>query len=154
MEVDIGMTKKQRSDCAKMLSKFLANTYAVYLKTQNFHWNIVGSDFYSLHILFEKHYEELAKAIDEIAERIRSLGFFAEGSFTSFKKKMTIKEEDKPLSAPKMLRSLLKAHETISKEGRPLIKESQDLNDDITSDLFIRRVTFHDKAAWMIRSHL
>ena len=154
MKIDIGMSQKGLKEVAEGLSDFLADTYSLYLKTQNFHWNIVGPDFYALHILFEKHYENMAEGIDEIAERIRALGQFAEGSFSAFKKRSSIKEETKAVKAEKMITKLIEGHELISRNGRKLIKEAQGHHDEITVDLIIKRLGFHEKAAWMLRSHL
>lgn len=154
MKIEIGMSQKAMKEVAEMLSDFLADTYALYLKTQNFHWNIVGPDFYALHVLFEKHYEDMAEAVDEIAERIRALGAYAEGTFSQFKKRTSIKEEPKPLKSEDMLKKLIKDHELISQHGRQLIAESQQFHDEITADLVIKRLGFHEKAAWMLRSHL
>lgn len=150
----IGMTDKERKVIAEHLSNFLADTYALYLKTQNFHWNLVGPDFFSLHVLFEKHYEDMAVAVDEIAERIRALGHYAEGSFSAFKKRSEIKEASKKSSAHQMVKELMQDHEWISREGRELIRTSQENHDEITGDLIIKRLGFHEKAGWMLRSHL
>lgn len=152
--VNIGMTPKELKKVAEHLTDFLADTYALYLKTQNFHWNIVGNEFFSLHVLFEKHYEDMAEAVDEIAERIRSLGHYAEGSFSEFKKRTHLKEPKKGLSAKKMLEELVQDHELISQEGRNLIRVSQEHHDEISADLVIKRLGFHEKAGWMLRSHL
>ena len=154
MEVQIGLNKKIRQKVAEDLRRFLATTYALYLKSQNFHWNLVGSDFFSLHLLFEKHYEEMADAIDEIAERIRALGFSVDGSFSAFQKLSEIADSNQKKSQNQMIRELLKGHETLSCMGRPLIHEFQKLHDDVSSDLLIKRLAFHEKAAWMLRSHL
>lgn len=154
MKIDIGMTQKSLKDVAELLSDFLADTYSLYLKTQNFHWNIVGPDFYALHVLFEKHYENMAEAVDEIAERIRALGQYAEGTFTAFKKRTSIPEEPKPLKAEEMVKRLIDDHEYISRTGRDLIASAQKSHDEITADLIIKRLSFHEKAGWMLRSHL
>lgn len=154
MEIDIGLSKVSRKKIADKLSSVLADTYALYLKTQNFHWNLVGSEFFSLHLLFEKQYEDMAEAIDEIAERIRALGFFAPGSFTKLKKLSKIPEEDKVVSSKQMLKKLIQGHEWMAKSGKPIVRFSQDEYDDITADMLIKRLNFHEKAAWMLRSHL
>lgn len=154
MEVDIGITKAARRKIADKLSVFLADTYSLYLKTQNFHWNVIGPEFFSMHILFEKQYDDMAEAIDEIAERIRSLGFYAPGSFSALKKLTKITEENKVVSAKEMLKRLVKSHEHVSKNGKPLIRYTQENSDDITSDMIIKRLHFHEKAAWMLRAHL
>ncbi|PIS01122.1 MAG: DNA starvation/stationary phase protection protein [Chlamydiae bacterium CG10_big_fil_rev_8_21_14_0_10_35_9] len=154
MEVDIGITKTARKKIADKLAIFLADTYALYLKTQNFHWNVAGPEFFSLHLLFEKQYDDMAEAVDEIAERIRALGFYAPGSFTALKKLTKITEENKVVSSKEMLKRLIKSHEYIAKVGKPLIRFTQESYDDITSDMIIKRLHFHEKAAWMLRAHL
>jgi starvation-inducible DNA-binding protein len=154
MEIDIGIKKNSRKKIADKLKNFLADTYAIYLKTQNFHWNLVGSNFYSLHILFEKQYKDMADAVDEIAERIRSLGFLVPGSFAEFKKLSIFKEAEKILKQDQMIKILTKDHELIAKLGKPILRFAQDEYDDITSDMIIKRITFHEKTAWMLRSHL
>lgn len=148
------MTDKERSGVVEALADFLADTYALYLKTQNFHWNLVGPQFFSLHILFEKQYRDLAEATDEIAERIRALGFRAEGSFSAFKKRTSIPEENQKISEKEMLHRLVQGHELMAKTYRPLIKKSQDLHDEMSADLVIKRLSFHEKAAWLLRSHI
>ena len=154
MEVEIGIEKKACEEVAETLSRFLADTYALYLKTQNFHWNLVGPEFISLHLLFEKQYEDMADGVDEIAERIRSLGIYVQASFSAFQKKASIPESNHKISSKQMLKELLDGHEAICRLGRPLITRTQELHDDITADLVIRRMAFHEKAAWMLRSHL
>ena len=154
MEIEIGISKKGLHEVAEAMRTFLATTYALYLKTQNFHWNLVGMEFFSLHKLFEMQYEEMAEGVDEIAERVRSLGSYVDGSFSSFGKRSLISDCNKMLPAKKMIKELLEGHEEICRFGRPLITRTQELHDDITGDLIIKRMAFHEKAAWMLRSHL
>ena len=154
MEIQIGLSKKVLDEVGESLQDYLANTYALYLKTQNFHWNVKGPEFFSLHLLFEKHYEELADAVDEIAERVVSLGFHVDASFSGFMKRSVIKDSKKIVSANQMLKELVEGHEALSAVGRPLVSRFQDLHDDPSSDLIIKRQASHDKAAWMLRSHL
>ncbi len=154
MEVDLGIGKKGLQEIIEGLSDFLADTYALYLKSQNFHWNLKGPEFFSLHLLFEKHYEELAEAVDEIAERIQSIGGHVDATFSAFHKRTTIPEPKKKVSARHMLKELTEGHEAISKKGRPLIPRFQDLKDEASADLLIKRLGIHEKAAWMLRSHL
>jgi starvation-inducible DNA-binding protein len=144
---------EQRKQIAEALRDFLASTYALYLKTQNYHWNVTGPEFFSLHILFEKQYENMAEGVDELAERIRSLQEPVDGSFSGFAKRSKIKETKPNLPWKTMVSELLKGHEIIVELGRPLIPWAQKLHDDITSDLLIKRVAFHEKAAWMLRAH-
>lgn len=154
MDVDVGIDKKVRKEVCEKMRDFLADTYALYLKTQNFHWNVVGSDFFSLHLLFQKQYEELAEAVDEIAERVRSLGSYVDGSFSAFKRRSSIPESNRAISPHKMIKELLQGHEAISRMGRLLVSRFQDLHDDASADLVIKRLGVHEKAAWMLRSHL
>src|SRR5579863_2995432 len=113
MEVNIGIAEQSKIALSEGLSRVLADTYTIYLKTQNFHWNVRGPEFYALHLLFEKHYQEMAEAVDEIAERIRALGFYVEASFSTFSRLTGIKEEEKVLLAKDMIISLVKGHETL-----------------------------------------
>ncbi len=134
------------------LSKLLADTYTVYLKTQNFHWNVTGPLFHSLHRMFEEEYIELASAVDEIAERIRALGAIAPASFAEFSKLTSIKEETSTPSAADMVKKLLADHETVIMHLQTLMPIAQKLNDEATLDLLINRTEVHQKTAWMLRS--
>ena len=154
MEIHLGLKKEVQKEVGEALNNFLADTYALYLKTQNFHWNVAGPNFFALHLLFEKHYEEMADAVDEIAERVRSLGLYVESSFSTFQRRTQIKDSKQVVSAETMILELLEGHEAISRMGRPLIHRFQELSDDVSSDLLIKRLSFHEKAAWMLRSHL
>lgn len=154
MRPNLGMTDKELKSVADDLSDFLADTYALYLKTQNFHWNLTGKEFYSIHLLFEKQYEDLAEAVDEIAERIRALGFYADASFSAFKKRTKIPDETKKVSINEMLKRLLKGHEYLSKTYRPKITEWQKLHDEMSADLLIKRLGIHEKQAWFLRSQI
>lgn len=145
---------KQAQKVADLLSHFLADTYALYLKTQNFHWNVTGPYFYSLHKLFEEQYLELAAAIDEIAERIRALGRLAPASFSEFSRLTSIKEESMDISAESMIQKLLKDHTMLSNSASDLIPKSQQAHDEGTADLLIQRLKAHDKMAWMLRSSI
>lgn len=144
-----GIPDAVRRKTADVLADLLASTYALYLKTQHAHWNIEGSEFFSLHVMLEKQYGEMAEGVDEIAERIRSLGHGAEGSFHAFAKRSWLSD-----TAPKghFIKHLLEAHELLSLKARPYILKFQEWGDDISADLMIRRLTFHEKAAWMLRS--
>jgi len=150
----LGLTKQALSEISSSLSGILADTYALYLKTQNFHWNLQGMHFFALHLLFEKQYEEMADAVDEIAERIRSLGCYVDGSFTGFKKMTSIPEAKKGISDKKMLQALLDGHERLSFVMRSLIPHFQSLKDEASADLLIKRLGIHEKMAWMLRAHL
>ena len=136
------------------LSNYLADTYALYLKTQNYHWNVQGIHFASLHAFFEEHYQALAESVDELAERIRSLGAHAPGSFTKFAKRTQLEEASGQEDSQQMLKTLLRDHETLARSGKKLIEEAEEGADFATADLITARVAFHEKTAWMIRSHL
>ncbi len=150
----MGMKDGDRSIVAESLARVLADTYAVYLKTQNFHWNLVGAQFYSLHILFETQYKELAEAIDEIAERVRALGFFVDATFAGFQKLSSLSEIDKTLTIEQMLHHLLEGHELIVRALRQLSSLAEKHNDPATVDLMGRRLNVHEKFAWMLRSQI
>ena len=152
--MNTGMSEQNRQAVGDSLARLLADTYAVYLKTQNFHWNVTGPEFFSLHLLFEKQYLELAEQIDEMAERIRALGFFVDASFGGFKLLTSIKEEDKLLTAKDMLHHLVASHETVVRHARTLSALAEKENDPATVDLLGRRIGGHEKMAWMLRSQL
>lgn len=152
MEFHTGMTEKNRQAVSDSLAKLLAMNYAVYLKTQNYHWNVTGAEFYSLHILFEKQYEELAEANDEIAERIRALGFYVDASFSGFKNLSGIPEDDKVLSWRDMVKHLVDSHEAVMRHLRHLVDLAERENDQGTVDLGAKRLRDHEKSAWMLRS--
>jgi len=144
--------KNDRQKIAERLAHLQADTYVLYVKTQNFHWNVTDPRFYSLHKFFEKQYEELAEAVDLLAERIRALQFKAPGSMAQFLELTCLEESSNQLSADRMLHQLELDHDAISADIRPLIKEFQDMKDEGTADLLIERLRFHEKSAWMIRS--
>ena len=147
------LSEKTRQMIADGLARFLADAYALYVKTQNFHWNVKGPHFFALHLLFEKQYEEMAGAADEIAERIAALGFYVHASFSDFKK-CCIKEEFKPVPAKKMIQQLLSDHETVIRCARQIATLAEEEKDQATVDLMARRLGAHEKMAWMLRSHL
>lgn len=154
MKIDIGIAEDQRKEIAEGLSHLLADTYTLYLKTHNFHWNVTGPMFISLHQLFEQHYTELAIAVDEIAERIRSLGFFVPGSFKRFQELTSVVQEEEVPSAEGMIRSAVTAHETVIRTARGILETAERGNDQPTIDLLTRRMETHEKTAWMLRSML
>ena len=154
MDLNVGISQQSRLSISEGLTRFLADTYALYLKTQNFHWNVRGPEFYSLHILFEKQYEDLAGAVDEIAERIRALGFYAEASFASFQKMTSIKGEEKVLNAKEMLASLIEGHETLIRNVRKVAEIADQERDFATVDMIGRRLGAHEKMAWFLRSQV
>ncbi|MBK6490016.1 MAG: DNA starvation/stationary phase protection protein [Gemmatimonadetes bacterium] len=148
------MTKQQNPAVVDGLNVLLATSYALYLKTHNYHWNVTGPMFTTLHTLFETQYTELAIAVDEIAERIRSLGAFAPGSFTAFAKLSTVAEENGRPEAKDMIRVLTADQEAVSDAARQVIKAAEAAGDQATADLGTRRLDVHEKHAWMLRSHL
>lgn len=149
------INKTQHSQkVADELIHYLADTYALYLKTQNFHWNVTGPYFYSFHKMFEAQYEELAQAVDEIAERIRALGSFTPASFGQFAQMSSIKDEKTGISAETMVNKLMKDHETLAQQASRLIVTAQKAHDEGTADLLIQRLKAHEKTAWMLKSTL
>lgn len=153
MKIKSGMTEEGRRKIADELRHYLADSYAVYLKTQNFHWNVRGPYFFSLHLLFEKQYEEMAEAADEIAERIQALGFYIDATFSAFQK-CCIKEQKKPIPAKKMIEQLVADHEKVICCARDIAAIAEKEKDQATLDLMARRLGAHEKMAWMLRSHL
>lgn len=135
------------------LSQLLSNTYILYVKTQNFHWNIRDERFYSLHKMFEKQYEELAEATDDLAERIRALGHTAPGALREFLANGSLHESESTLSGDAMLQQLIEDHHTLTDQIRPKISEIQKTGDEGTADLLIERLRYHEKTLWMLRSH-
>lgn len=154
MKLNIGITESHRKEIAEGLAHFLADSYTLYLKTHNFHWNVTGPHFTYLHKLFEEHYMNLADAVDEIAERIRALGFPAPGSYAQFAKLTEIKEATDVPKATKMISQLIDDHETIIRSIRQLIPKANAAEDEGSADLLIKRLEIHEKNAWMLRSLL
>ena len=154
MNVNIGIEPKQREQIAESLSKVLADSYTLYLKTHNFHWNVTGPMFQTLHLMFEQHYNELALAVDAVAERIRALGFPAPGTYRQFASLSSIKEEDGIPKAPDMIRLLVEGHEAVARTARASFTIAADANDQPTCDLLTQRMQIHEKTAWMLRSLL
>lgn len=154
LPIDIGIGEKDRQKIADGLSNVLANTYTLYLKTHNFHWNVTGPMFSTLHLLFETQYDELALAVDTVAERIRALGVYAPASFTQFKDLSTVKEETSVPSAVEMIQQLAKDNETVSKVCREVLPLADKVDDQPTNDLLTQRMQTHEKNAWMLRSLL
>jgi starvation-inducible DNA-binding protein len=152
--IDIGIDEADRTAIGDGLSRVLADTYTLYLKTHNYHWNVVGPLFSSLHLMFEEQYNELATAVDEIAERIRALGEPAPGSYVEFAALSSITEEvDKP-EATEMVRRLVVGHETVARTARSIFATVDAAGDEPTADLLTQRLHVHEKSAWMLRSIL
>lgn len=154
MDTNIGLEASVRQQIAHNISLLLADTYVLYAKTQNFHWNVIDPRFYSLHIFLEKQYEELAEALDEIAERIRMLGEHAPGNLKQFIEMTNLKEASQEINGDKMIKQLLDDHEAICAFIRKGIELASSLGDEGTADLLIQRLRAHEKHAWMLRSHL
>lgn len=152
MKINIGIDEDQRKAIAHGLSVLLADSYTLYLKTHNYHWNVTGPMFQTLHTLFETQYNELALAVDEIAERIRALGEFAPGSYKEYAKLTSIKEADGIPSAEEMIKDLVKGQEAIAKTARSIVPVADHAADEVTLDLLTQRMTVHEKTAWMLRS--
>ena len=153
MKINIGIEEKDRIAIAGGLSKLLADSYTLYLQTHNFHWNVTGPMFQTLHTLFETQYTELALAVDEIAERIRALGEKAPGTYSAFSKLTTIKEQDVN-KAEDMIRVLVESQEAVIRTARLLYPLVNEANDEASADLITQRITSHEKTAWMLRSLL
>ncbi|HEY5625119.1 MAG TPA: Dps family protein [Dehalococcoidia bacterium] len=136
------------------LSKLLADTYTLYLKTHNYHWNVTGPMFNTLHTLFETEYTEYALAVDEIAERIRAIGARAPGSYTEFTELASVKEDCGAPVAMEMIRNLVADQETTVASARKIVEVAEAAGDQATADLGVRRIEIHEKNAWMLRSHL
>ncbi|MEX0778645.1 MAG: Dps family protein [Balneolales bacterium] len=153
-EVNIGINERHRDEISDGLSNLLADTYTIYLKSQNYHWNVTGPQFHSLHEMFEEHYNELAEAVDEIAERIRALGHFAPGTLNQFSEMSSVSEEYDVPDAMEMVNRLVIAHEQTMDTARKLVTISEEADDQTTLDLVTKRLKFHSKTAWMLRSHL
>jgi starvation-inducible DNA-binding protein len=154
MEIDIGIPAKSRREIATGLSRLLADSYTLYLKTHNYHWNVTGPLFNTLHTMFEQQYVELATAVDEIAERIRALGHPAPGSYKAFASLTNIEEEADVPGAEEMIRQLVIGQETVVRTAREIFPLAESANDEPTADLLTQRMQLHEKNAWMLRSML
>jgi starvation-inducible DNA-binding protein len=153
-DINIGISADERSAIAAGLSRVLADSYTLYLKTHNFHWNVTGPMFNTLHIMFEQQYTELAMAVDEIAERIRALGVPAPGSYTQFASLTSVKDETEVPTAMAMVQQLVEDNETVVRTAREVFPTVDEANDEPTADLLTQRMQVHEKTAWMLRSLL
>ncbi len=151
-EINIGISTKDRSDISNGLSRVLADSFVLYLKTHNYHWNVKGPMFQTLHILFMEQYTELWTALDEIAERIRSLGFPAPGTFREFERLSSIQETEGVPRAEDMIRDLIVCSEVVTRTAREVLEVADKANDQPTVDLLTQRMQIHEKNAWMLRS--
>lgn len=154
MPIDIGISQEDRERIAQGLSKLLADSYTLYVKTHNFHWNVTGPMFQTLHTMFETQYMELAEAVDIIAERIRALGYPAPGSFKEFQRLTSITESEGVPSAEEMIRQLVEGQEAVVRTARAVFPATENANDEPTADLLTERMQVHEKTAWMLRSLL
>ncbi|MDQ8036550.1 MAG: Dps family protein [Pedobacter sp.] len=152
--IHIGIDEKARKDIADGLSRLLADTFSLYLKTHNFHWNVTGPQFNSLHLMFEEQYNELWLAVDAIAERIRALGSPAPGSYTAYAKLSSIPEAKGSLSADEMISQLVEGQEAVVRTARSIFPAVDSAHDEPTADLLTQRMQVHEKTAWMLRSLL
>jgi starvation-inducible DNA-binding protein len=154
MQVDIGIDTDTRQEIADGLSRLLADTYTLYLKTHYFHWNVTGPMFQTLHLMFETQYTELALAVDLIAERIRALGFPAPGSYTQYATLSSIPETTTVPKATEMIKLLVEGQEAVCRTARSIYASADKASDEATADLLTQRLQLHEKTAWMLRSLL
>lgn len=152
--IDLGIEPSQRKAIAEGLAKVLADTYTLYLKTHNFHWNVTGPMFQTLHLMFEQQYNELALAVDLVAERIRALGHPAPGSYAQFSKLSSISEAIGVPKAEDMIRQLVEGQEALVRTLRNVFPTAEKASDQVTVDLLTQRLQVHEKTAWMLRSLL
>lgn len=152
--IDLGIQSTQRKAIAEGLSRVLADTYTLYLKTHNFHWNVTGPMFQTLHLMFEQQYNELALAVDLVAERIRALGHPAPGSYAQFSKLSSVAEETHVPRAEDMIRQLVEGQEALVRTARSVFSTAERASDQVTIDLLTQRMQVHEKTAWMLRSLL
>lgn len=153
-QIDIGIPDKMRKEIAEGLSRLLADSFSLYLTTHNFHWNVTGPMFQTLHVMFEEQYTELWNSLDNIAERIRSLGHTAPGTFSQFSKLSSIDETTGVPKAKEMVRILVEGHEAVAKTARSIFDVAEEGGDESTLDLLTQRLQIHEKTAWMLRSLL
>jgi len=151
-QIDIGIATEDREKIAEGLKRLLADSYTLYLQTHNFHWNVTGPQFRELHLMFEEHYTELATAVDEIAERIRTLDVPAPGTYKEFARLSSIDEVEGVPSSAEMVDLLTKAHEQVVRTAREVLSVAQDAEDESTAALVGDRMSIHEKTAWMLRA--
>ncbi len=154
MQLNIGIDPTRREELVGQLSKLLADSYTLYLKTHNFHWNVTGPMFQTLHLMFEQQYNELALAVDLVAERIRSLGHPAPASYAAFGRLSSVPDTDGVPKALEMVTILVADHETVIRTARLVVKAAEEAGDQATADLGTQRLQIHEKTAWMLRSLL
>jgi starvation-inducible DNA-binding protein len=152
--INIGISESDRKNIVEGLERLLADSYMLYLKTLYFHWNVTGPMFQPLHDVFEAQYQELLLAVDDMAERIRALGFPAPGTFTQFNRLTSITEDTSVPDTETMIKLLVESHETVIRTARQVSTSVKESNDEVTLDLIIKRMEVHEKTAWMLRSFL
>lgn len=152
LSIDIGIKESDRINVADGLKALLADSYTLYLQTHNFHWNVTGPQFRELHLMFEEHYTELATAVDEIAERIRTLGVIAPGTYKSLAALSSVQEVEDTPQAEEMVRILTRGHEQVVKTCRAVLSKAQDADDESSVALISDRMRIHEKTAWMLRA--
>ena len=154
MDLNTGIAPEQREKLANELSRLLADSYTLYLKTHNFHWNVTGPMFQTLHLMFEQQYMELSTAVDLVAERIRALGFPAPASYAAFGRLSSVADTDGVPKAMDMVKLLVEANETVIRTAREVVGTAEGAGDQATADLGTQRLQIHEKTAWMLRSLL
>lgn len=152
MDINIGIKQADRKKSAKAVSRLMADTYTLYLKTHGYHWNVEGPHFQQLHVQFMEQYTEMWTAVDELAERIRALGHYAPSSYAAMSKLSSIAEEVAQPNWEDMVKNLAKGHEQVAKTAREVLRVAEDVGDDATADVVAPRVTLHEKTAWMLRA--
>ncbi len=154
MDINIGIPAKSRKEIAEGLARLLADSYTLYLKTHNYHWNVTGPHFNTLHTMFQTQYTELSLAVDTVAERMRALGEAAPGTYKAYSKLTSIEEVDGVPKAMEMVADLVKGHEAVCRTARQILPAAEEGNDEATVDLVTQRLDTHEKTAWMLRSLL
>lgn len=152
--INIGISEPDRRQIVEGLERLLADSYMLYLKTQFYHWNVTGPMFQPLHGVFQQQYTELAVAADDVAERIRALGYPAPGTFQQFSRLTNIREETSVPDSDQMIKNLVEGHESVIRTAREVARVAKDADDEVTMDLLIGRMDSHEKTAWMLRSFL
>ncbi len=150
MDADIGIPEADRKQVGEALARLLADTYALYLKTQNYHWNVVGPRFRELHLMFEEQYRELAEATDHLAERVRTLGFWAPATFGEFLRLTSIPDDEQVPDAEAMVRKLLQGHGSVLRTAQEVLGLAENAGDHGTVDLVTQRIAHHEKTSWML----
>lgn len=152
MDINIGISEEDRKKSADAVSKLMADTYTLYLKTHGYHWNVEGPHFQQLHIQFMDQYTEMWTAVDELAERIRALGHYAPGSYAQMAKLSSISEETGRPDWKEMVVNLARGHQSVAKSAREVLRIAEEVGDDATADIIAPRITLHEKTAWMLRA--